>query len=180
MSKLKVGELINKRYFEKGDRFFYEVFNQKIYEPVKKLGKLGTVIDLGACTGEFSFWVYDQAERIYAIEPMKQYYKEMCGIIKEFNLNKIKPFNIAIGKKNTTGYMDEVENKGANKLLDDQVTKNPVEVKTLATFMNENNIGEVDVLKVDIENGELAVFGSLDFHQVADRIKFFYEGGEVE
>jgi len=50
-------------------RWFSEVFYDEIYKPVRKLGTLKTVIDLGSTCGEFSLWVYPQAEKIFAIEP---------------------------------------------------------------------------------------------------------------
>ena len=165
------------------DRFFNEVFVDKIYDPVSKLGKLNTVIDLGACTGEFSYWVYDQAEKIYAIEPIKKYYRQMEDIVEQYKLDKLKPFNLAIGSYNGRGFMNEDLKKGAAKLNGaSEVSTRPTEVRTLATFMKENDIEFVDVLKIDIEGGELGVFSSSDFGKVADKIKFIIgeHGSEIE
>jgi len=159
----------------KEDRFFEEVFVKKIYQPVLELGGLNTVIDLGACGGEFSFWIYDRALKIYAIEPIKKQFNKMNQILREYSLEneKICTHNLALGDFNGQGYMSETKTHGGARLMqDNQVTKNPVRVETLATFMRENNIDAVDVLKIDIEGGELGVFSASDFSQVADKIKF--------
>jgi len=167
----------------KGDRFFDEVFVKKIYQPVWELGELNTVVDLGACTGEFSYWIYDRAKIIYAIEPVEKYFDEMKQTVDEYKLNKIQVYNLALGSFDGRGYMNETKTKGGATLMQDsQVTKNQIEIQTLATFMRKNQIDSIDVLKVDIENGELAVFSAPDFAQVADKINFIIgeHGGGLE
>src|SRR5215472_5316409 len=82
----------------KDDRFFKEVFVDGIYAPVTKV-KSDVVIDLGACAGEFSFWMYDKAKEIYAIEPQPLQAKELFASVKEYNLTKIRPFQVALADK---------------------------------------------------------------------------------
>ena len=152
-------------------RFFEEVFYSEIYKPVKELGNIATVIDLGACTGEFSLWVYPQAERIYAIEPDREAYKHLKENVKEFE--KIKTFRLAITGKNGIAGMSG-GSIGAKSIVHN-VTQNPqqiVKIQTLATFMKKNGIEIVDCLKTDAESAEDEIFKAEDFSEVADKIKF--------
>ena len=152
-------------------RFFEEVFVDEIYKPVKELGNIATVIDLGACTGEFSLWVYPQAERIYAIEADREAYKHLKENVKEFE--KIKTFRLAIAGKNGIAGMSG-GSIGAKSIIHN-VTQNPqqiVNILTLATFMKENNIEQIDCLKIDVESAEDEIFEAKDFPQVAGKIKY--------
>jgi FkbM family methyltransferase len=113
--------------------------------------------------------MYGLAKRIYAIEPQAEEYKILEENCKK--LKKIKPFNIALSNTNGYKWIDGEDSGGA--VLYDNQTEHGVriECKTLATFMRENNIKTVDVLKVDIEGHENKVFGSPDFKDVATKIK---------
>ena len=151
-------------------RFFEEVFYSEIYKPVKRLGNMGTVIDLGATTGEFSLWVYPQAEKIFAIEANKKAFGYLKENVKDFN--KIKPLFLAIAGKN--GRMEVWgESLGSSTVVYSQGSGvNRVKGQTLATFMLKNNIEQVDCLKIDVESAEKEIFEAKDFSKVADRIKY--------
>ncbi len=156
----------------KDDRFYYEVFVHKIYDPALEV-KHDIIMDLGACAGEFSFYMSDKAKKIYAIEPFHDHYKELVKNIKEFEFNNVIPFNVALGDENRMGHMAEGYARGGAVLSDDKTpTPKDIPVKTLATFMKENNIDNIDVLKVDIEECEKQVFEAPDFEEVAHKIKF--------
>lgn len=156
----------------KDDRFFREVFDDGIYNEVLKLGKLKTVIDLGALAGEFSFLVYDRCEKIYAIEAEGGAYSELEKNIEEFSLTKIIPFNIAISDKNGAEVLN-IRERGGHSLGDSgSGTYKEVVSKTLNSFLEENNIEHVDVLKIDIEGAEMAVFLERDAKKAFEKIDF--------
>ena len=142
-------------------RFFEEVFVTQIYKPVRDLGDLNTVIDLGACTGEFSLWVYQQAQKIYAVEADLEAYKNMEENVKDFS--KIKPVYLAIGG-----------GIGGGASIIHGLSENRPEVifKTLATFMKDEKIEQVDVLKTDVESAEKEIFEAPDFGEIADKVKY--------
>lgn len=154
----------------KEDRFFREVFKDGMYAPVEKIEHIGVAIDLGANAGEFSFWIYDKADIIYAIEPHPKVFEELKEIVEKYHLDKIKLCNIALDDKNGISYLHE-GGRGGHTLTTEE-TAIPVETKTLATFMKDEGIEQVDVLKVDIESREKEVFGSPDFPEVASKIKY--------
>jgi FkbM family methyltransferase len=148
-----------------GDRFWQEVFKKNVYN----LGL--NIIDVGALAGEFSFWVSPYAKNVYAMEPEKSQYEELEWNIKDYEFKNVIPFHLAIGKTNG---VTKVVGSSRGGYVTDQNTKDPnaqeVELKTLATFIKENNIDYVDILKIDIENGELDVFTADDFNEVSDKI----------
>lgn len=151
-------------------RFFGEVFYDEIYKPIKKLGKLGTIIDLGACTGEFSLWVYPQAEKIYAVECNRQVYRSLKENVSDFP--RIKPVFLAITGKNERKYVHD-STVGASKVSSDRDEGlNGVRGKTLATFVKENKIDQIDCLKIDIENAEKEIFEAEDILSVLPKIKY--------
>ena len=163
-------------------RFFQEVFVHEIYKPVRDLGQVNTVIDLGGCTGEFSLWVYPQAEHIYAIEGDKEAFESLKENLSDFP--NVSVHNIALGDRNRTGHMTTGASLGGKSLsLDETATPEDIQVKTLATFMKEEGIEHVNVLKVDIEGGEDAIFNDPEFEDVADKIDFIigeHLGGVTE
>lgn len=151
------------------NRFFDEVVIQEIYKPVRKLGSLGTVIDLGACTGEFSLWVYNQAVKVYAIEADIEAFNHLKENVRDFL--RIFPVNIGIagenGKRGLSG--GTIGAKSISNLGGDTVE---IVAKTLASFMAEEKIDKVDCLKIDVESAEKEIFEAKDFPEVADKIRY--------
>ena len=151
-------------------RFFEEVFFDEIYKPVRELGNKRTAIDLGATAGEFSLWAYPQFEFIYAIEPVKKQFNFLKENVADFP--KITVFNLALGDNNRGGHMTNGAWGGSSLSLDETPTDNEIEVQTLMTFIDKNNLETVDCLKIDIEDGEKAVFEAEDFPRVAEKVRY--------
>lgn len=158
-------------------RFFNEIFVQEIYAPAKTLGHMSTVLDVGATTGEFSLWIQHMADVIYAIEGNKELLSHLIENV--FDFPHIIPFNIAIGNENRMGHMTGssdghphgLMNGGSRLSHDATPTPYDIPVYTLATLMKECNMRTIDVLKIDIEDGEKEVFEASDFKDVAPYIK---------
>lgn len=154
------------------ERFFKNIFEEEEYKAVLSL-KADIVIDIGALAGEFSAYIYPRAKIIYAIEPHSKHYQELTENIKEFDLPKIKPFNLAISNHNNTAEL-AILSRGGNTLQptngEEKIATEVVQCKTLATFMKEQKIDHVDLLKIDIEAHEISVFNSPDFKDVAEKI----------
>ena len=93
--------------------------------------------------------------------------------ISEFNLTKIKPYKLALSNYNGEGTL-VIGSRGAHRLVLGEGSDKTeiVQVKTLATFMKDEEIDHIDILKIDIENGEDDVFTALDFKNVANKISF--------
>lgn len=161
-----IDKLLEKYKNIEGERFFAELYNKEEYKVTREV--YDVVLDIGACAGEFSAYIYDWSKTIYAIEPHSGHYKELEDNIKEFELSKIKPFKLALSNQNGVGKL-VLGDRGSHKL---GIAGEEIETKTLATFIKDNNIEHIDLLKIDIENGENDVFNSEDFKEIVDRIDF--------
>lgn len=163
-------EVDNYKIYCEDPRFVEEVYNQKEYQFALNGKKDNVVIDLGSNIGTFTFYIYDKASRIYAIEPSPEY-EFLEKNVKENNLDKVVLSNVAIGKDNGIETMHKNAGTGSWKIgLSDNFPTVRVVTRTLATFMDEHNINHVDMLKMDIEGGEIDVLSSSDFARVRDRI----------
>ena len=132
----------------------------------KKKGA-GVVLDVGAKTGEFSLWIYPYAEKIFALEPAGELFPHLEKNVKGWP--KIQALKLSLsGSNEDQKLLGDVMSGGARLGQGDggQMVKS----RTLATFMEERNIEMVDILKIDIENGESDVFGSSDFPW--DKVRF--------
>lgn len=149
------------------DRFFNEVFKDQIYSDVLHKKK-NVVVDIGALAGEFSFWIYPDAGIIYSIEPEDESYKELESNVKVFEFDKVKPFRLAIAGENKERNLS-MGGRGGHALRGESGGQ-MVQAKTLATFMKDNNIAEIDILKIDVEGAEDEIFKADDFKTVVDKI----------
>lgn len=156
-----------KDILENKHRFDDEIFEAEIYKSaVPHL----TIIDLGAFQGEFSFYCYNFADKIYAIEPDPTPYAVLKERVDKYSLDKIKLFPIALSN-NSEDQNFFASGYGGSYLVGETNGEHiKVKCSTLAQFMKDNKIDHVDILKVDIEDGENAVFNSSDFKDVADKI----------
>lgn len=150
-------------------RFFNEVFIEEIYKPIRELGDLGVVIDLGATTGEFSLWVYNQAVEVYAIEADIRAYEHLRMNVEDFP--RIFPKYLAIAGENGTRQLSD-NAIGGKSIAHPKGDATDIECKTLATFIREEKIDKIDCLKIDVEDAEKEIFEAKDFPEVAGKIKY--------
>lgn len=128
-----------------------------------------TVLDIGAHMGFHTINFAKLAKSVYAFEPQKRLYNQICGNIFLNELNeKITCFNIGLGetnkrssfgslwKHNTSNWQGnwdlELINYGGRSLEDDLGT-NEIEIRTLDSF----NLAP-DFIKMDVEGYELKTF----------------------
>ena len=139
----------------------WEPHIQNIYE--KFLTKESVAIDVGAHIGFHSKRMADYAKKVYAFEPQKSLYHQLCANItlNDYS-NKVECVNIALGEtqKTTSFALDTIkilpqdqhlgEYNLGGKSLDDSLDYGNVQVRTLDSF----NLNP-DFIKVDIEGYEL-------------------------
>ena len=161
---------IRKKY--EGDRFFKEVFDDHIYQAAYDLGKVDTVLDVGALAGEFSFYIYAHAKRIYALEPQPAQFLELINNIEDHNLKKIEPFCLGLSDENGMTNL-RIQSRGGHSIVKEETGDSiKIETRTLNTFLEENKIESVDILKIDIESAEDLVFTAPDIDKAMKKIKF--------
>lgn len=116
----------------------------------------GVVFDIGAFIGDHTIFYSNavgEKGKVYAFEPSKEAFECL-----DYNLN-YKPntfvYNMALG--NTKGFVstNEVEdNAGMNFITE---SEKGVILDTLDNFVENNNITQIDFIKIDVEGYELEV-----------------------
>lgn len=169
------GQTLKYHYWDEKsfDRLVNEIFVREQYGYPFADITLGNVIDLGANIGMFSAWIYDRADRIYAIEPYTKNYECLEANVRENGLDKVSLHKVAI--YDTVGQVDMYTPKDP---LGTKIIENPkdiggletVDCTTLINFLDDNKIEEVDLLKVDIEGAEFKIFTDQAIKEFAPRI----------
>lgn len=168
-----IGGLIEKYKTVPNERFFRELFQDQEYLPARAV-KADVVLDVGALAGEFCAYIYEHAQTIYALEPDPRFFKELSENVKEFKLTKVKPYQLALGGASGMRNFHASNDRGGSQLREGGGDEGVVQAqtKTLAQFLNDEGIEKVDILKIDVENGEGEIFGATDFPSVASRIEY--------
>ena len=117
------------------------------------------IVDLGAFTGEFSEYMADNYKcRIYAVEPLPDFFNKIR--IDEF----IKKFQYCIAPQKGSVTLYYPSDLCPTLYGSDRQQRRPsltVRGGALEDFLIENDLKHIDLLKVDIEGAEIAMFESL-------------------
>ena len=158
-------QLLNDR-----ERFTDEVFYDEIY---KQVCPRLTVVDIGAYQGEFGFYCLPFASKIYAIEPDPLPYTKLVETIIQFELeDKMFPFPIAISGENKERDFYASGFGGSSLINIADNPQNIIKVRTLSlnSFLEENNIDHVDILKIDCESSESEIFIATDIDKALSEV----------
>ncbi|SCV54324.1 uncharacterized protein FFFS_11196 [Fusarium fujikuroi] len=167
---------------------FDEIFTQRCYDTVKLSGK-PVIIDAGANIGLYTLFAkknYPDAQ-VLAFEPARESGSIFNHNMSLHKLSGVELHECALGSKNETKMLTFFPNTpafsticsdGGKELLDliadkvsneiaDRMRENaqeaPVPVRRLSEFLRDRgDITKVDLLKIDIEGGELNVIKGLD------------------
>ena len=124
-----------------------------------------TIFDIGANIGWYSLNFSGILKNgiIYSFEPIPVTLENFRKNLLLNNVSNVKPFNIALS--NSNGDLDfyynpdELGASSARNIKElDQITKVKCRTQTLDSFCNENTITKLDLIKCDVEGGELFVF----------------------
>ncbi|MCA9392429.1 FkbM family methyltransferase [candidate division WWE3 bacterium] len=146
------------------DRFIIdEVFKLAVYGDVVK--DASVIVDLGANIGAFSIYAATKATNaiVYSVEPEPANFATLQENVTLNNLDNVHLLNAAMGSRdgNVQLYTSN-DNSGAHTLLRDQggETVN-VKSKRFETFMVEQSLATIDVLKIDVEGLEYEILDSI-------------------
>lgn len=121
-----------------------------------------TIVDIGAHIGSFSllcFKLFGSASRIISFEPDKNNYKLFLENLKINNAKNVESENIAISNYHGNGFLNiESMNTDAYYLEVNESKKINCKVNTLYSEASRRKIKKIDLLKMDIEGGEYALF----------------------
>lgn len=123
------------------------------------------VVDCGAFVGAFSVWAARNGARVVACEPSAATHEALARSTKQLLTvetrqvllyNEDREMSLLLGE-------DPTDNSVINVDSGDEVGREPVQAKTVATMLNECSIDRIDVLKIDAEGAEPEVIeGALD------------------
>ena len=159
---------------------YSEFFVTKIYDALD-LSNCNTVLDIGANIGLWTKFIQSKgARKVYAFEPNIVALKELHR-----NFDSDKSVNIVDkAVSDINGKLElfvDMENSTISSLYGD-ATKNYtrngsylVNTVTLESFFFENNIDEVDLVKIDIEGGEFDIIDNLTEYAVSVIKSFLIE-----
>lgn len=133
------------------------------------------IFDVGANIGVYSFLLskkYPYA-KIYSFEPVLENFNNLVKNIEANNLKNVIPYNFGFYKEEKIMELgipvsDEKDprGKGNFRIFDykeELINKVSVKLKVLDDFVSQNNITEIDILKIDVEGAERNIFdGGID------------------
>ena len=148
-----------------------EVFIDNDYDQgLVKVSKDDVVVDIGFNVGLFSVKSFlEGAKKIYAVEPNEENISKFKSINKNNVINNLQISNIAISDHDGTDsfLIDEDYDNSGRSMLEKTLhsgrtsfnshSYKTVKTQKFQTFLKENNIDKIDLLKIDCEGGELFI-----------------------
>ena len=154
---------------------FNEIIGHKVYHnDFINVEENDVVIDIGFNYGLFSMVsLKNNPSKIIAFEPNP---KLVSNYQKFFNHEKIELHQKAVSNKEAIVIFNENNDPGMSTLLSDINTHNinatyEVELINFYQFLQENNINQIDYLKVDCEGGEYDIFDSIPNEYLTNQVK---------
>ncbi len=159
-----------------------EIYKTGLYYPfIPKTKEGSVVIDAGANIGLTSYFFSQHFDKVYAIEPAQEHLDVLNYMLEYNGIKNVIPCKFALSmidspKEKFYHYSNRTMNSLYGNLAINnntglqQTGSEEVELKRLDTFMKENKIEHVDLLKMDVEGVEFEIFGSDSFANVADKI----------
>ena len=112
------------------------------------------VFDLGGYDGEWSLKMSEKYKcNFYIFEPIKSFYDTIIN--KFLNNSKVKSFNFGLGNKDES--LEISVNGDGSSFFETNNKKETVYMIDFIKFLNEHNIENVDLLKINIEGSEYDV-----------------------
>lgn len=149
-----------------------QINNERIYDSLLTGEENLTIFDIGANIGIFSVHASDCAKRIFAVEPTPSHFKKLCTLTENLR-DVITPLNIALS--NTDGEIDfyvSHDNPTQNSLISNWRSSNEQKISVqscrLLSIFKEQNVDHVDLVKCDIEGGEMFALTTDSVAEVKD------------
>jgi len=167
------------------DHFGYKVIRNKTvvgsddpYEIISRIidpRTIKVIIDAGASIGNTTDKLSNLFPKstVYAFEPYPQFIKQLDERAKKNKNIKVEPF--ALGHENGRRFFNVNQSEGTNSLLKssdrareiygsliNQKELIEINAKTLHSWSSENNISKIDILKLDLQGGELDALKGAD------------------
>lgn len=144
------------------DHFIYFDFKDEAQENLFSLvNSHSVIIDIGSNIGATALQLAQRSPHgfVYGFEPDKSNYKRACENISLNKFSNIHLENFGLGNKDEKLKLFQVNhlNPGMNRILlngNDKLPYEEIEIKTLDSYVKENNIKKIDIIKIDVEGFE--------------------------
>ena len=122
------------------------------------LNENSIVFDVGGYEGKFADEIFNKYQcTIYVFEPVDKFYKSICERFK--NNSKIKVFNFGLSDKDEEMIISVSDD--ASSIHTNSYNKENIILKSINSFIANNNILHIDLMKINIEGGEFQVLPAL-------------------
>ena len=147
-------------------RFLLSDFEQDNFQLIKKITKKGwKVIDVGANIGlyalTFAKLIGENEGIVFAFEPSDEAFFRINQNIKLNNFKNIKAYKLGVSNEigETDFYMteDDAYNSLGKTPMKRIIEKRNIPIITLDKFIEDNNIDEINILKIDTEGADYLV-----------------------
>ncbi len=146
--------------------FFFGVYDESGISFIKKQLKPDHIfLDVGANIGTYSLSASaclqkSEGGMVYSFEPVRHIFGIFKNNIELNNIENIVPSRLAVFEENTTLelYVSSLENLGMSSMFHHDTESGEVErveAIKMDDFLSKNQIGRVDLVKIDIEGAEL-------------------------
>lgn len=155
------GTEIENDFFWKGITNGWEKISMKYWIELSRSAKI--VLDIGANTGVYSLTTkaINPTAQVYAFEPLKKMFKklELNKKLNKYNIDCIeKAASDKSGKaiiyENGSDHLAAATLNAETKLYSELNIETEIETITLDDFIGSNNIGKIDLVKMDVETHE--------------------------
>ncbi len=164
VNNIKVPTLTNSISLRKGTSdvpTFYQVFLDEQYHVLSKYKSAKVVIDAGANIGLFALKIHSSIPDavIICLEPDKSNFDLLTKNIIKYP--KIKAINCGLWNKDTKlRVYDKYDYGNWGFVVEEDLLSGTISALTIDTIMNQNQLSEIDILKIDIETSEKQLFSS--------------------
>ena len=149
--------------------YYFGLFDMKGVDLIVKVCRMiqcRTALDIGANVGNHAVFLSSACERVYSFEPNDtpgDVYRAALAT-KESNITL---FDVGLSDSNETmAFYENSANLGGSSFVrehlpDTSCIKKMLEVKNADDFIEENDIGAIDFIKIDVEGFEAKVLSGL-------------------
>lgn len=115
----------------------------------------------------------DAEGKVLAIEPHPRNFSILLRNIRDNDLKNVIPLNIALSDRDGYGWLAILPSPAQHSIMFSLDHRIPVKMKKMDAMLEELNINQVDLFKIDVEGAELKVLkGSENILKKRNKINY--------
>jgi len=158
----------------------YQIFNTFVREEYEKFNFANKVVlDIGGFIGDTAiYFALKGASKVYVYEPIPELYYTLLQNIKlnKFE-NTIIPKNLGVGSKSMTTKIEIPEEWGSSTIFSELLNNAGISKKSLREIQIQaiseviQEVGSIDIIKIDCEGCEYEILESIIEEELTDNIR---------